>query len=575
MIDKKIMARVNKWLDGNYDENFKDEIRELLKNNTDKLVDSFYKDLEFGTGGMRGIMGAGTNRMNIYTIGMATQGLCNYLKMKFPKQQIKLAIAYDCRHNNTLFAKTTADVCSANGIKVYLFDGMRPTPELSFALRYLNCQSGIVITASHNPKEYNGYKVYWDDGAQLVTPHDKNVIDEVQKINDISDVKFDGNDELIEIIGDEIDIEFLKEVKKQLLSDELENKDKIKIVFTPLHGTGAVMVPRALKENGYKNTFVVEEQMIADGDFPTAKSPNPEEPAALEMAITKAKKLDADIVMATDPDADRIGIAVKDQNNEYLLLNGNQTGAIIMEYILSKWKEKNLLKGNEFTVKTIVTSELIKDISDYFKILQFDTLTGFKWIADAIRKNENSKIFIVGLEESFGYMIGDFVRDKDSVTAALIIAEIAANAEKEGKTLFDKLIDVYLKYGFYFESLFSIYKHGKSGAEEITKMMIKFRNYPPTEIAGSKVVAIKDYLKLKEFDLKTNSEKTMDIPKSNVLQFFTKDGSKISVRPSGTEPKIKFYFSVNSKLERREDYDLLCSELHAKIEKIKTSLGLE
>ena len=573
-IDKQIMDQVNIWLSGSYDDETKQSIRQQLTTNPNEIIDSFYKNLEFGTGGMRGKMGPGTNRMNVYTVGMATQGLANYLLKMFPNQEIAVAIAYDCRINNHLFADTTANVLSGNGIKVYLFDGMRPTPELSYAVRHLGCQSGIVITASHNPKDYNGYKVYWDDGAQLVNPHDQNVIDEVLAINSINEVKSEGNADLIYSIGKDIDVAYLAEVAAQALNPNVEGKEKVKIVFTPLHGTGGVLTPQFLIDLGYTNTVVVEEQMVPDGNFPTAKSPNPEEPAALEMAIKKAKEVDADIVMANDPDADRIGIAVKDSNGAYVLLNGNQTGAILVKYMLESLKKQNKLRGNEITVKTIVTSELLKEISDSYDVKQYDVLTGFKWIADIVRKQEGQENFIVGLEESFGYMIGDFVRDKDSVSAALIIAEMAAVSALEGKSLFDKLMDVYLEYGFYKEGLVNIVKEGKSGAEEIVAMMNNFRKNPPKVIAGSKVSIIKDYEALIEKNLLNGMDKQIDLPQSNVLQYITEDGSKISVRPSGTEPKIKFYVSVKENLDHKKDYDKVNKLLDDKIKNVLKDLGL-
>lgn len=574
-IEKEIMDQVKIWLEGNFDEQTKSLIRDMLKNNPGGIIDSFYTNLEFGTGGMRGKMGPGTNRMNVYTVGMATQGLANYLKKMFNKQEIAVAIAFDSRINNTLFANTTAHVLSANGIKVYLFEDIRPTPELSYAVRYLNCQSGIVITASHNPKEYNGYKVYWDDGAQLVTPHDKNVIDEVLAIQHIDEVKFTGNQDLIVKIGGEIDEAFLKEVSAQQLNRDVKGKENIKIVFTPLHGTGGVLTPQFLKDCGYTNTVVVEEQMIPDGNFPTAKSPNPEEAAALQMAIKKAREFNADIVMATDPDADRIGIAVKDPKGEYVLLNGNQTGAILVKYILDEWAKQGKYSGNEYTVKTIVTSELLKEISESYSVKQYDVLTGFKWIADVVGKLEGREKFIVGLEESFGYMIGDFVRDKDSVTSALLIAEMAALAASEGKSLYDKLMDIYLEYGYYKEALVNVVKEGKSGAEEIVAMMDNFRKNPPDEMAGSKVSIIKDYNTLLEQNLIDGSQKKIELPQSNVLQYITEDGSKISVRPSGTEPKIKFYVSVKENLTRREDFEKVTTLLDNKIKKVLVDLGLE
>lgn len=573
-IDSEVLRRANAWLNGNYDQETKDQIENLMENDPDALTDAFYRDLEFGTGGMRGKMGPGTNRMNVYVVSMATQGLCNYLKKSFPGEDIAIAIAYDCRNNNTLFAQTTARVCSANGIKVYLFESLRPTPELSFAVRYLKCKSGVVITASHNPKEYNGYKVYWDDGAQLVPPHDKNVIAEVQKIESIDEVKQDENPALIKSIGKEIDEAFLAEVKKQALQPDLSNKNEVKIVYTPLHGTGGVLLPRALKENGYTNLHFVEEQMITDGNFPTAASPNPEEPKALTLALKKARELEADIVMATDPDADRIGLAVRDKSGEYILLNGNQTGAVIVNYILQHWKDNQLFKGNEITVKTIVTSELLKDISEYYGVKQYDTLTGFKWIADMIRQHEKEEHFIVGLEESFGYMIGDFVRDKDSVTSALIIAEIAASAKLAGKSILDKLIDIYLEFGFYKEGLVNIYREGKSGAEEIAAMMDDFRANPPKQLGGSRVAVIKDYKSLEQKNIQNGSVEKIVIPASNVLQFITEDGTKISVRPSGTEPKIKFYFSVKEQLEAAKDYARVEQRIEQKIDAIKKDLGL-
>jgi phosphoglucomutase len=573
-IEKSIMEQVQIWLDGKYDDETKKIIRDHLENNPQEIIDAFYKNLEFGTGGMRGKMGPGINRMNVYTVSMATQGLANYLLKMFPGKNISVAIAYDCRINNTLFSQTAANVLSANGIQVYLFDGMRPTPELSFAIRHLKCQSGIVVTASHNPKNYNGYKVYWEDGAQLVSPHDQNVIQEVLSIKGIDEVKSEPNNDLIQKIGKEVDEAFLKQVAAQALNPEVEGKEKVKVVFTPLHGTGGVLTPQFLKDSGYVNTLLVEEQMIPDGNFPTAKSPNPEEPAALEMALEKAKKADADIVMANDPDADRIGIAVKDHSGNYVLLNGNQTGAIIVKYMLEQWKRQNRFKGNEITVKTIVTSELLKDISESYQVKQYDVLTGFKWIADIIRRQEDKEQFIVGLEESFGYMIGDFVRDKDSVSSALLICEMAAYYAKENKSLFDKLIDVYLEYGFYKEGLVNIVKEGKKGSEEIEAMMENFRKHAPVELASSKVEVIKDYQSSLEKNVKTGEEKSIHIPKSNVLQYITEDGTKISVRPSGTEPKIKFYVSVKEELKEREDYHRVHALLDRKIKNVLADLHI-
>ncbi len=577
IIDKHTLEKARSWLDTSYDEETREEVKKLIENNPQELIESFYRDLEFGTGGLRGIMGAGTNRMNKYTVGMATQGLANYLIKMFPDiDQIKVAIAYDSRNNSKYFARITAEVFSANGFKVYLFDDLRPTPELSFAIRYFKCQSGIVITASHNPKEYNGYKAYWDDGGQLIPPHDKNVIDEVKKIKKINDVKFNGIEKNIEIIGEKVDEEYLRRIKELTLSPEIIKKHKdIKIVYTPLHGTGVKLVPMCLKDFGFENIFSVDAQNVSDGNFPTVVSPNPEEPAALEMAIKKAKEVDATLVMATDPDADRVGIAVKDNKNEIILLNGNQAASLLIYYLITNWKEKGKINGYEYIVKTIVTSELLKDIANKNGVESFDVLTGFKWIADIIKQNEGEKIFIGGGEESYGYLIGDFVRDKDAVSACALIAETAAWAADNGKTLFDLLIDIYLEYDLYKEKLISVVRKGKSGAEEIQKIMEKFRNNPPVSINNSEVVTIKDYLIQKEKNLINGEEKQIFLPKSNVLQFFLKDGSKISMRPSGTEPKIKFYFSVKEKLDDKNKFDELNKHLDKKIESIIKSLGIE
>ena len=575
-IDKAILERVKVWLEGNYDSETKKEIEKLMQNNPSGLIDSFYRDLEFGTGGLRGIMGAGTNRMNKYTVGMATQGLANYLKKMFAdEKQIKIAIAYDCRNNSKYFAKISAEVLSANGIKVFLFDALRPTPELSFAIRYLKCQSGIVITASHNPKEYNGYKVYWDDGAQLINPHDINVISEAKNIKNINDVKFNGNDKLIEIIGEEIDTEYLKAVKAVSLSENIIKKHKdIKIVYTPIHGTGVKLVHRSLKNFGFENIINIPEQDIVDGNFPTVKSPNPEEPAALELAIKKAKSVDASLVMATDPDADRVGIAVKNFKGDFILLNGNQTAALIFYYLLRRWKEKGKLKGNEYVIKTVVTTELLTDIVLGFGVEYYDVLTGFKFIADVIKKNEGKKTYIGGGEESYGYLIGDFVRDKDAVTACSLIAEIAAWTAEQGKTIYENLIDIYIEFGFYKEQLLSVVRKGKSGAEEIQKMMDDYRNKPLKSINNSDVICIKDFLTQSERNFKDGYEKAINLPKSNVLQFFLEDGSKISVRPSGTEPKIKYYFSVKTNLKNKNLFEDLNIALDKKIADIISSMNL-
>ncbi|HPD64596.1 MAG TPA: phospho-sugar mutase [Bacteroidia bacterium] len=573
-MDEKIIETARIWTKEPFDEETRRIVSNWLENDPKTLTDAFYTHLEFGTGGMRGIMAPGTNRMNVYTISMATQGLANYLNQCFAGQEIKVVIAYDCRNNNLLFASTTANVLTANGIRVFLFDGMRPTPELSFAVRYLKCQSGIVITASHNPKEYNGYKVYWDDGAQLVAPHDKNVIAEVLKIKSIAEVKTKGNPEMIEKIGKEVDEAFLSEVKKQLLNPDIAGKEKIRIVYTPLHGTGGVLIPAFLKSIGYENVIEVKEQMVPDGNFSATRSSNPEEAAAMELSLEYARKFNADLIMATDPDADRIGLAVKDSKGEFVLLNGNQTGALIVRYILDQWKTRHRLSGNEMTVKTIVTSELLKDISLSYGVKQYDVLTGFKWIADVVRNMEGKEKFIVGLEESYGYMIGDFVRDKDSVTSAAIIAEMAVHALQQGKTLFDMLMDIYLEYGLYREGLVNIHRPGKSGQEEIAEMMDKLRKNPPAFLGGEKVIELKDYHLQKCINMIDNQEQKIDLPRSNVLQFLTEGGSKISARPSGTEPKIKFYISVKEKLNSKADYPEVNELLRKKIEMIKKELGI-
>jgi phosphoglucomutase len=573
----EILKRAQVWLDGNYDEETKAEIRNMIENDPEGLTEAFYKDLEFGTGGLRGIMGVGTNRMNKYTVGMATQGLANYLKKMFPNNKtISIAIATDSRNNNTFFANTTANVMSANGIKVYLFDEQRPTPELSFTIRHLGGQAGVVITASHNPPEYNGYKAYWEDGGQLVAPHDTNVIDEVKKITDINDVKFERNSDLIEVIGKEVDSIYIEKIKSLSLSPEIIQRQKnMKIVYTPIHGSGVKLVPESLKAFGFKNVINVPEQDIPDGNFPTVKSPNPEEPAALAMALDKAREVDAAIVMATDPDADRVGIAVKNDKGEFVLLNGNQTATLLINYLLKKWKEKGLVTGNEYIVKTIVTSEILKDIADKNGIKTYDTLTGFKFIAEILRLLEGKQTFIGGGEESYGYLVGDFVRDKDAVISCCMIAETAAWAADQGKTLYDLLPDIYVEFGFYKERLLSIVRKGKAGAEEIQKMMEEYRANPPKQINGSDVVLIKDYLISKEIDKVTGKESDINLPKSNVLQFFMKDGSKISIRPSGTEPKIKFYFSVKDQLESKEKFEEVNNLLEKRLDNIIGDMRLK
>ncbi len=575
-LQETVMSNANAWLNGNIDADSKEAIRNMMDNDPQELTESFYQGLEFGTGGLRGIMGVGTNRMNKYTLGMATQGLANYLKKVYKdKNQIKVAIAHDSRNNSPEFARITAEVFSANGIYVYLFNGLRPTPELSFAIRHYGCQSGVVVTASHNPKEYNGYKAYWDDGAQLIAPHDKNVIDEVRKIKSFDDVRFDGKDELIQMIGEETDILYLNKLKELSLSPEIiQQYHGIPIVYTPLHGTGAKMVPWCLKNFGFTNISMVAEQATADGNFPTVKSPNPEEASALEMAIAKAESEGASLVMATDPDADRVGIAVKDNHGKFILLNGNQTAAVLLYYIFRKWKENGKITGNEFMVKTIVTSELLIDLAVKYDIETYDVLTGFKWIADIIRKNEGKKTFIAGGEESYGYMIGDFVRDKDAVSSCALIAETAAWAASQGKTIFDILLDIYMEFGFYLEGLIAVVKKGMSGAEEIAAIMDRFRSNPPAVINNSRVVMIKDYDISLAKDMINGTEAPINLPKSNVLQFFLEDGSKISMRPSGTEPKIKFYFGVKEQLKDISDYEKVRKALENKMEKITDDLNL-
>jgi phosphoglucomutase len=577
MIDQNILNRAKVWLEGNYDAETKKKVQEMIDTDPKELIDSFYTNLEFGTGGLRGIMGVGTNRMNKYTVGAASQGLANYMKKMFPhKTDIKIAIAYDSRRNNTFFANITADVMSANGIKVYLFDALRPTPELSFAIRFLGCQAGVVITASHNPPEYNGYKAYWDDGGQLISPHDKNVIQEVNKISDVAEINFKRNESLIEIIGADVDREYLSRIKALSLSPEIIKKhNDLRIVYTPIHGTGVKLVPEGLKSFGFTNIYNVPEQDIPDGNFPTVKSPNPEEPAALTMAIAKAIEVNANLVMATDPDADRVGIAVRNEKDEFILLNGNQTAALLTHYLLTRWKEKGKLTGNEFIVKTVVTSEIMRDIAVKNNVEYFDTLTGFKYIAEIIRLNEGKKQFIGGGEESYGYLVGDFVRDKDAVSACCLIAECAAWAADQGKTLYSMLPEIYLQYGFYKEKLLSVTRKGKEGAEEIKKMMETYRTAPPKKINNSDVVMIKDYLNHKTIDFEKNTEEKIDLPKSDVLQFFLKDGAKISVRPSGTEPKIKFYFSVREDFTDVTKFDEMNAFLDQRIDAIIKDLKLK
>jgi len=574
----EVMTRAQVWLDGNYDENTKAEIRKLAEaDDKTELIESFYRDLEFGTGGLRGIMGVGTNRMNKYTVGAATQGLSNYLKAQFADiPQISVVIGHDCRNNSRLFAEISANIFSANGIKVYLFEDLRPTPEASFAIRHLGCQSGIILTASHNPKEYNGYKAYWNDGAQLVAPHDENVITEVLKITNVDDILFDGNPDLIEIIGEDIDKIYIEHIKTISLSpDSIARNKDMKIVFTPIHGTAVKLVPMALKEYGFTNIIHVPEQDVVSGDFPTVYSPNPEESAALDMAIKKAIETDADLVMATDPDADRMGISIKNEKGEWILVNGNQTALLFIYYLVTRWKELGKISGNEYVVKTIVTTEIIKQIADQNNIECFDCFTGFKWIAAVMRENEGKKVYIGGGEESYGFLPETFVRDKDAVSSCTLMAEIAAWAKDNGKTLFELLQDIYLEYGYGKEKGISVVRKGKSGAEEIAQIMTNFRNNPPKELAGSNIVAIKDYKTLKQTNVLTGEITDLDMPAtSNVLQYFTADGTKISVRPSGTEPKIKFYIEVRGEMKSREDYNAADAAANVKIEAARASLGV-
>lgn len=572
-----ILQKANEWLTGNYDEKTKEEVRQLInREDNSALIDAFYRDLEFGTGGLRGVMGVGSNRMNIYTVGAATQGLSNYLKQAFAKlPQIGVAIGYDCRNNSRLFAETAAGIFSANGIKVYLFEDLRPTPELSFAIRTLGLQSGIILTASHNPKEYNGYKAYWDDGSQIVEPHDVNIIDEVAKVK-VDEIKFNGPKENITIIGAEMDEKFLQKVVAVSLSpDVIKRQSDLKIVYTPIHGTGVKLIPMALAKMGFKNVIHVPEQDVVSGEFPTVVSPNPEEPAAMALALKKAVETDADIVMASDPDADRLGIAVKNDKGEFILVNGNQTVLIFLYYIITKRKELGLLKGHEYIVKTIVTSELAAKIAVENGVEYYDCYTGFKYIAEVIRENQGIKEYIGGGEESFGFLPSDFVRDKDAVTSCALMAEIAAWAKDNGRTLFEMLQDIYLTYGYSKEKMKYVVRKGKTGAEEIEQMMVNFRNNPPKHLAGSELSVIKDYETLIEKNLITGAEKPINQKiTSNVLQFFTKDGSKVSVRPSGTEPKIKFYIEVQDSLTSRDQYYAVEAKTNLKIDQVMTDLGL-
>ncbi|MBC9912848.1 phospho-sugar mutase [Chitinophaga varians] len=574
-MDINIQNKVSQWLNGNYDAETIATLKKMQEGNPDDLNDAFYRNLEFGTGGLRGIMGVGTNRMNKYTVGMATQGFANYLKKTF-EGEVKVAIAHDSRNNSRFFAETVANVFAANGIKVFLFESLRPTPELSFAIRHLQCQGGVVLTASHNPKEYNGYKAYWNDGAQLVPPHDKNVIREVENILSPDDVKWSGGEANITLIGKEVDEAYLKELQGLSINPEINKQQHdLKIVYTPIHGTGITMVPEILQRFGFTNVNIVEEQSTPDGNFPTVVYPNPEESEALSLALKKAKELDADILLGTDPDADRVGIAVKDLKGEWVLLNGNQTGVLLFNYIVEGRRRKGLQKPNDFIAKTVVTSDLIDVFAAKNDINCYNTLTGFKWIADLIRRKEPQETFICGGEESYGYMIGNNIRDKDAISSVAMICEMAAYARSQGKSLFELLVNIYIQYGYYNESLISITKKGMKGADEIADMMRGYRENPPATINGSPVVTLYDYQLQQVKDIKTGEIKPLDLPKSNVLQFVLADGSKISARPSGTEPKIKFYFSVNAPLNSVADYNAVTADLDKKIEGIISDMHLK
>jgi phosphoglucomutase len=573
-----VRSKAQGWLTDRYDEETRTQVKALLnQEDPADLIEAFYKDLEFGTEGLRGIMGVGSNRMNSYTVGAATQGFSNYLKKEFDKvEQIKVVVGHDCRNNSRKFAEISADIFSANGIKVYLFDSLRPTPEISYAIRKLGCQGGIILTASHNPKEYNGYKAYWEDGAQMIAPHDKNTIVEVNKIRSASDIRFKGNRALIEIIGEEIDQQYIEALTSISLSKEaIRRHQDMKIVYTPIHGTGVRIVPETLKAFGFTNIIHVEEQDVVSGDFPTVVSPNPEEPAALALAVEKAKETNAALVLATDPDGDRVGAAVPNNEGEWTLLNGHQTALIFFYYLITRWKESGRIQGKEYIVKTIVTTELVRTVAERNGVELYDVYTGFKWIADIMHRNEHKKHYIDGGEESYGFLCEDFVRDKDAVSASALLAEIAAWAKDQGQTLYQLLQNIYVTYGYSKEAGISVVKKGKSGSEEIEAMMKNYRDNPPTEIAGSKVAFIYDYAKLKGYSCQDKEILTLDMPTtSNVLQYVTEDKTKVSIRPSGTEPKIKFYCEVHTPVSSPAEIPEACQAAELKIEQIKTSLGI-
>jgi phosphoglucomutase len=575
---QQVRKKANTWLGDSYDADTRQQVQLLLdKEDPADLIESFYKDLEFGTGGLRGIMGPGSNRMNIYTVGAATQGLANYLKQEFAQlPQISVVVGHDCRNNSRFFAETAANIFAANGIKVYLFPELRPTPEISYAIRKFGCQSGICVTASHNPKEYNGYKAYWNDGAQVIAPHDKNIIAEVNKISSVDAIQFKPKPGLVQLLDHQIDDDFIHDLLSLSLSPEaIERHKNIQIVYTPIHGTGITLIPRALQTLGFANIIHVPEQDVISGDFPTVRSPNPEEAAALQMAVDKAIQTGADLVMASDPDADRIGAAVRNEHNQFVLLNGNQTMLLFIYYLITRWKELGRLTGNEYVVKTIVTTELVKTIAKKNNVKLFDCYTGFKWIADVIRQNEGKRTYIGGGEESYGFLAEDFVRDKDSVSACMLLAEIAAWAADKGKTVYQLLQDIYVEYGYSKEIGISVVREGKSGAEEIEAMMKNYREHPLADLAGSRIFFIKDFSKLTGMDIAENDSVTLDMPTtSNVLQYFAEDGTKVSIRPSGTEPKIKFYIEIHSKIGGRGDIPAAEAAAEQQIQQVRQSLGI-
>jgi phosphoglucomutase len=575
-MDAAIQERVNIWLNGNYDQATKDTIKDLQDNNPEELADAFYRNLEFGTGGLRGLMGVGTNRVNKYTIGMATQGFANYLKKTYPGVEIKLAIAHDSRNNSRFLAETTAHVFASNGIQVFLFEALRPTPELSFAIRHLGCKAGVVCTASHNPKEYNGYKAYWNDGGQLVPPHDKNVIIEVEAIQSVDEVKWNGGEANITILGKDLDEAYLEMVKGlSVYPDVIAAQKDLKIVYTPIHGTGIMLVPQVLEKFGFNNVHIVEEQSNPDGNFPTVKYPNPEESETMSIGLKKAQQLDADILLGTDPDADRVGIGVKNHKGEWVLMNGNQTAVLAFAYMMEARKAKGIAQPNDMVISTIVTTEMINEVAKQNNVACYNVLTGFKWIAEKIKELEGKENYVIGGEESFGLMIGDQIRDKDAVSAVALMCEMAAYEKNKGKTLFDKMIELYIQYGFYYENLISITKKGMNGQKEIAAMMEGYRTSPPAEINESAVVTLLDYQLQIGKNLQTGETWTIQLPKSNVLQFITADGSKISARPSGTEPKIKFYFSVKTNLNSKSEFDAKQLELENRINGIISSMNLK